>query len=196
MFDLFLGLVGFAWVSSFTPGPNNMMLMASGANFGFTRTLPHMSGVLFGFTAMVGVVGLGLMQVFDAVPLSYTLLKAVSVVYLLWLAWKVAHAASPKEARHSGQPITFLQALLFQWVNPKAWAMALTAISVYAPDRTATAVWAVAVIFGLVTMPAIVGWSLFGQQLQRFLTTPRRLTAFNWTMAALLVASLLPVLAV
>lgn len=194
--QLLAAFATFAFVSSITPGPNNLMLMASGANFGLRRTIPHMLGVGIGFTVMIVLVGIGLIGLFDAVPGSYTILKIVSVVYLLWLAWKIANAAAPDTGgRSSGTPLTFLQAAAFQWVNPKAWTMALTAITVYAPDRSLGAIAIVAAIFGLINLPTVSTWTLIGQQMQRFLTDARRLQFFNWTMAALLVASLWPVLA-
>ncbi|MEM8977490.1 MAG: LysE family translocator, partial [Pseudomonadota bacterium] len=134
--DQIIALAAFALVTSITPGPNNLMLMASGANYGFHRTIPHMLGIGLGFVLMVMLVGLGVIQVFDAYPLAYTLLKIVSMAYLLYLAWKIATSSPPSEAGETGRPITFLQAALFQWINPKAWAMALTAISVYTPSQT------------------------------------------------------------
>ncbi len=189
-----LALAGFAFVTSITPGPNNLMLMASGANFGLRRTLPHMAGVALGFVFMAVLVGVGLMRLFDAWPPVYTVLKVVSVGYLLYLAWKIANAAPPKEGQAKGNPLTFLQAAAFQWVNPKAWAMALTAITVYAPDRSIAGVVAVSVLFGIVNLPSVGAWALVGQGLKRFLTDHRRLRAFNWTMAVLLVGSMLPML--
>ncbi|MCA0872940.1 LysE family translocator [Seohaeicola saemankumensis] len=191
--DLLAALALFAFVSSITPGPNNLMLMASGANFGFRRTIPHMLGVGLGFVLMVLLVGIGLVQVFDAYPLSHDLLKAVSVVYLLWLAWKIAHAAPVTPGTGGGRPMTFLQAAAFQWVNPKAWTMALTAIAAYAPGRTLAAIAVVAVVFGAINLPSVSSWTLLGQQMARWLSSRRRLVAFNWTMAVLLVASLYPV---
>ncbi len=193
-YDLLLGLALFAFVSSITPGPNNLMLMASGANFGLRRTVPHMLGIGLGFTFMVLVVGAGLSGIFDAFPVSYTVLKVVSVAYLLYLAWKIANAAPIKETDDPGRPFTFFQAAAFQWVNPKAWAMALTAISVYAPDQSLWAVVVVAAVFGLINLPCVSSWTLLGQQLARFLTNPRRQIAFNWSMAGLLVLSLYPTL--
>lgn len=187
-------LAAFALVSSITPGPNNLMLMASGANFGFRRTLPHMFGVAMGFTFMLVLVGAGLSEVFDRYPISYTILKAFSVVYLLWLAWKIANAAPPKSAKAEGRPFSFLQAAGFQWVNPKAWAMSLTAFTVYAPSQSLGATFAVAAVFGLVNLPSIASWTVLGQELRRLLKSPRHLRAFNITMAALLVASLYPLL--
>ena len=194
-YEILLGLTVFALVSSITPGPNNLMLMASGANFGFRRTIPHMLGVGLGFTFMVLLVGVGLVQVFDAFPVSYQILKVISVVYLLYLAWKIGTATPPEEnPEASGTPFTFIQAALFQWVNPKAWTMALTAISVYSPSQSLVAMAFVAGVFGAINLPCVSLWTTLGQQMQRVLTNPARLRAFNVAMAVLLVGSLYPVL--
>ncbi len=191
---ILLALVAFAFVTSVTPGPNNLMLMASGVNFGFRRSLPHMLGVALGFTAMVLIVGLGLAGLFRADPRAVLVLKVVSVAYMLWLAWKIAHSAAPKQGKAGGRPLSFVQAAGFQWVNPKAWAMALTATSIYAPDQDIAAMVLVAAVFGAVNLPSVAVWVAAGQGLRRFLTRPGRLHLFNWTMAILLVASLYPVL--
>ena len=193
-YDLLAALALFAFVSSITPGPNNLMLMASGANFGFRRSIPHMLGIGVGFVVMVILVGAGLARVLDAWPHSHTVLRAVSIVYLVWLAWKIATAAPIRDQAAGGTPMTFLQAAAFQWVNPKAWAMALTAIGVYAPDRTVWTVFVVAAVFGAINLPSVSTWTVLGQQMARILSSPRRLTVFNRTMAVLLVASLYPVL--
>lgn len=186
-----LALSAFALVSSITPGPNNLMLMSSGANFGLRRTVPHALGVGIGFTLMIVLVGVGLMGLFDLFPILNTVLKVVSVAYLLWLAWKIANAAAPDTAGSaSGKPMTFMQAVLFQWVNPKAWSMALTAIALYAPDRNLAAVLLVAVVFGIINLPSTSLWAVMGQVLRGWLSSPARLRLFNWTMAALLVGSL------
>lgn len=194
MLETLPALALFALVTSVTPGPNNLMLMASGANFGFRRTVPHMLGVGLGFVLMTFLVGVGLAGLFQTYPLAVTALEVVSVVYMLWLAWKIANAAAPKDRQAGGTPMTFLQAAAFQWVNPKAWAMALTAITVHAPDRSLWAVALVAVIFGAINLPSVSLWTLIGQQMRRVLTNTRRLMIFNWTMAGLLVLSLAPVL--
>lgn len=193
-YDILLALTGFALVTSITPGPNNLMLMASGANFGFRRTIPHMLGVGLGFMFMCLLVGAGLAQVFEIYPAAHDVLKVVSVIYMAWLAWKIANAAPPSDAAQAGSPITFLQAALFQWVNPKAWAMALTAVTVYAPEQTMVAIAMVAIVFGAINLPAVSSWTVLGQQMRRVLTNPARLRAFNALMAALLIASLYPVL--
>ena len=192
---LLFALVGFAFATSVTPGPNNMMVLASGANFGFRRSLPHILGISLGHAFMVFIVGLGLAQVFHSHPYAQTGLKIVSVIYMLWLAWKIANAAPPREGEAKGRPFTFLQAAAFQWVNPKAWAMALTAVTVYPASDTAAAMAVVAVVFAATNFPSVSVWALVGQQLRRWLTTNRRLRMFNIGMAVLLVASLWPVLA-
>lgn len=193
-FDQLLALSAFALVSSITPGPNNLMLMASGANFGFRRTVPHMLGIGIGFGVMIVLVGLGLVRVFDAFPVAHVILTVIGVAYLLWLAWKIAHAVAPDAARAGARPFTFLQAALFQWVNPKAWQMALTAITLYAPDRSMVAILWVGLVFALINLPSVSTWTVMGQQMGRILSSPARLRAFNWSMATLLVASLIPVL--
>lgn len=193
-YEILIALAVFAFVSSITPGPNNLMLTASGANFGFRRTIPHMLGVGFGFVFMILLVGAGLIQIFDAYPISYSILKTCSVAYLLYLAWKIANAVPARTGASTGTPMTFLQAAAFQWVNPKAWTMALTAISAYTPERSLYAILIVGLIFGLINLPSVGSWTLLGQQMARLLQSPARLRAFNWIMAGLLVASLYPVI--
>lgn len=190
--DLFLALATFAFVSSVTPGPNNLMLMASGANHGLLRTLPHMAGVALGFTAMVLLVGVGVMQLFEAVPWLRTVLSGIGAAYLLWLALHIARAAPPEDSREAGRPLSFFQAALFQWVNPKAWTMALTALTLYAPGRTLAAVALVAAVFGAINLPSVGVWAYLGTRIRSLLRDPRRLRIFNRTMALLLVASLVP----
>ena len=194
---LITAFVAFASVSSITPGPNNLMLMASGTNYGFTRSLPHLMGVSLGFTLMICLVGVGLIEIFDAYPLSYTVLKLFSVGYLVYLAWKIASAesATGSAGKASGKPLTFLQAAAFQWVNPKAWAMALTAISVYAvTEDQFMGVLVIALMFCAVNLPSCGCWVVLGTQLRRLLTNPVRLRVFNITCAVLLLASLYPIL--
>lgn len=188
---LLLPLFGFALASTITPGPNNMMLLASGANFGLRRTVPHMVGISGGLAFMALVLGLGLAGVLRAYPAFETALEVASVLYLLWLAWRIA-TATPKEGAAGGKPLTVLQAAAFQWVNPKAWAMALGAMTLYAGDSAAGIV-VVALTFLAVGLPCNSLWAALGQEMRRVLTSPGRLRAFNWTMAGLLVLSLVPV---
>lgn len=193
-FAILTALLGFAFVATVTPGPNNLMLMASGANFGFRRTLPHMLGIVGGVSVMAFLVGAGLMALFDILPALNLVLKVVSVGYLLWLAFKIATAAPVEERDADSSPMTFLQAATFQWVNPKAWAMCLSAITLYAPDRSLLSVAIVAGAFALVSFPAISVWAWLGTVVRQWLSNATRLRVFNITMSALLVASLYPVL--
>lgn len=192
--DIALALVLFAFASSITPGPNNVMLLASGANFGLRRTLPHMFGISGGHALMVAVLGLGLMGLFATVPWLRPALTVASVVYLLWLAWKIATAAPPAEGGAAGRPLTLWQAAAFQWVNPKAWYMGIYAQTNFASDGSVWAALAVAGIFAIINLPSVAVWAWGGTQVKRWLAAPGRLKAFNVTMALILVASLGPML--
>ena len=191
--EILTALIAFAFVASVTPGPNNLMLMASGANFGVRRTLPNFFGITLGFIVMVILVGIGIMQVFSAYPVIYGVLRVASIAYLGYLAWKIAMSGS-FSATASATPMTVLQAALFQWVNPKAWAFALTMITVYAPSQSLAAVGFVALVAGLVNLPSIFVWILIGERMQRYLREGVRLRLFNYGMALLLLVSLYPVL--
>jgi threonine/homoserine/homoserine lactone efflux protein len=193
--DLLLALVGFAVVSSITPGPNNMMLLASGVNFGMRRTMPHMMGVCLGFTLMLVIVGLGLGAVIMAVPLLHTVLKYGSGAYLLWLAWSLATSGGLRGSQTGARPMRFIEAALFQWINPKAWVMAVTAMAVYTvPEAMVTSVLVVGTLFGVINLPCIAVWVGFGVGLRGFLEDPLRLRLFNISMAILLLISTLPLL--
>ena len=192
--EIITALVLFACVASITPGPNNRMLMSSGLTFGWRLTLPHMLGVAIGFTVMIFAVGVGLRAMFEAVPQLYTALKIVSVAYLLYLAWKIAWSGPLGEgARADAKPITFLQAAAFQWVNPKAWVMAVTAIAAYAPKQAFfTNVLIVSGVVGIVNLPCISAWAMFGTLLRRFLHDARTVRIINIAMALALAASVFP----
>jgi len=193
--ELLIGLIVFALVASITPGPNNLMLMSSGATFGFKRTIPHMLGIGLGFVFMLLLVGLGLIQLFDSYPMTYQILKVFSVLYLIYLAFKIATSTSPGTTTNATtKPFTFLQAASFQWVNPKAWTMALTAISVYSPSHSFDAIALIALVFILVVFPCVGLWTVLGQQLRKLLKTDNHLRIFNFTMAGLLLASIAPVI--
>jgi threonine/homoserine/homoserine lactone efflux protein len=192
---VFFALATFCFVSSITPGPNNMMLLASGANFGFRRTLPHMFGITLGFSLMVLAVGLGLGGLFTAYPALYDVLRVVGAAYLLWLAWRIATASGIGDGSSSSRPMTFLEAVAFQWVNPKAWATSLGAITAFvAPEEFVLGVLIVTGVFLLVNLPCIASWAGFGVVLRRFLDRPWTLRAFNVSMAVLLVASIYPMM--
>ncbi|WP_122440034.1 LysE family translocator [Pseudomonas viridiflava] len=192
--DLLLAFALFAFVTSVTPGPNNMMLLASGVNFGFGRTLPHMLGISIGFFVLVLAVGFGLGSVFKAWPVLYTLLRYAGAAYLLYLAWKIATSGPASDSSESrGEPMSFMGAALFQWVNPKAWIMAIGAISTYTPMQGyLTNVVIISGVFALINLPSVGIWAGFGSLLRNVLRDPVGLRIFNGVMAALLVASLYP----
>ena len=179
------------------------MLAASGATYGFRRTGPHMLGITFGFPAMVVAVGLGLGGVFTAVPQLHTVVKYLGAAYLLVLAWRIGTARVPDGAEPamggagSGRPLTFLQAALFQWVNPKAWVMALGSVSTYTTVGGAVLaeVLVIAGVFGVVSLASTSTWALAGVGIARLLAgSARGLRAFNIAMALLLAASVIPFL--
>ena len=183
----------FAFVSTFTPGPNNIMLMTSCANVGFKRTIPHMLGITLGFSAMLILVGIGLMSLFHAYPLTHDILKGLSVTYLLYLTYKIA-TSSKTEVKDDFRPMSFLGAVAFQWVNPKGWSMALTAITVYSSGGSWLELALIAGIFCLANLPSVTFWTAAGIQLQRWLTTSKRVKGFNYGMAALLLLSTIPLI--
>ncbi len=194
--NLLSAFVLFAFVSSITPGPNNTMLLASGVNFGVRRTIPHALGVSIGFMVMVLGVGLGLGEVFKVYPLAYSVLRYAGAAYLVYLAWKIANSGPMNsEEQTTRKPLGFLGAAAFQWVNPKAWVMAVGAITTYTPAQGYLFnVIVIAAVFCLVNLPSVCVWVVFGSALRRFLQDPRWLRLFNLLMAALLVLSLYPLL--
>lgn len=196
MSELFLALVAFCAVTLITPGPNNVMLMTSGLNYGFQRSQPHLWGVTLGFAVMVLAVGLGLGAVFAAYPVVYTILKYAGALYLLYLAWVIAMSGPVEdEEAASGRPLTFAQAAAFQWINPKGWVMAVGSVSAYA--GIAVFPYNMVVIAALFCALGVVSsslWTVLGQSLRRLLTDARAVRIFNGAMALALVASLWPVL--
>ena len=186
----------FAFAASITPGPNNLMLLASGAHFGLRASVPHLLGVACGFLILVASVGFGLAEAFSRLPWLYALMRWAGAAYLLYLAWRIATAAPPDASlRAAARPMSFLGAVAFQWVNPKAWLMAVSAFSTYIPATSGALVLLGAImLFGAINLPSITAWAIGGTQLQRLLQTRRRVVAFNMLMAGLLVVSLLPML--
>ena len=196
MMELIAPVLSFAVSTSITPGPNNVMVTASGANFGYRRTLGHILGISLGFPVMVIAVGLGLGGLFHALPEVHIVLKSLGCAYILWMAWKIATADGMGErSARPGKPFTFLQAAGFQWVNPKAWLMAVGSITTYASAGGFyyLEIALIALIFLVVCIPSISIWTLFGVGIGRVLTKRSWLKLFNAVMALLLVASLIPV---
>lgn len=194
--QLMIAFVFFAVVAAFTPGPNNAMVLASGLNFGFRRTLPHVLGIAFGFGLMVMIAGFGLGAAFASAPLLYAALKYGGAAYLVYLAWRIATAGQIDDAGgQRGQPLSFIGAMLFQWVNVKGLIAAISSVAIYsavAPYPYNVVV--LGLVFGLVGFLSAAAWALFGASLSGLLSTPRAVRIFNVTMALLLVASLYPVL--
>jgi threonine/homoserine/homoserine lactone efflux protein len=193
--DLFLSLITFAFVSAITPGPNNTMLLASGVNFGFVRTRPHILGVVIGFTIMMLAVGLGVGRIFSLFPQLYTVLRAISIAYLLWLAWRIATAgATDPVVGDVARPMTFMEAALFQWVNPKGWAVCLSVAANYvSPGNLPVDVAVLSAVFLIVSIVSASSWALFGTSLRPILANEQSMRVFNIAMAVALIASLWPI---
>lgn len=191
-----LGLIAFVVATSATPGPNTMMLLASGMNFGFRRSLPHMLGISVGFGSLLVAVAAGLGAALKAAPRLELALKVASVAYMLWLAWRIATAAPGNTAQARGRPLSLLDAALFQLVNPKAWAIAIAGAAAYVRPEAFLASLAIMVgAFVALNLPIAAAWTAFGVGLQTFLAEPARAKWFNRLMAVLLIASLAPLVA-
>ncbi|MFT5331922.1 MAG: threonine/homoserine/homoserine lactone efflux protein [Porticoccaceae bacterium] len=194
--ELYLAVLLFAATASITPGPNNIMIMASGVNFGIKKSLPHLLGICLGFPIMVIAIGLGFGLVFQAYPLLHELIKVIGIIYLLYLAWLIASAKPSVINADVSKPLRFQQAVLFQWVNPKAWVMATGAISAYTSSGDAMLGQVLFIAFAFsVTAGISVGiWLIFGAGLKRYLDDPLHYRVFNIAMAMLLVSSMSPVI--
>jgi threonine/homoserine/homoserine lactone efflux protein len=194
-FDLFFAMLAYAFAMSATPGPNTLMLLASGVNFGYRPTVPHQLGIILGLASMLALVGAGLGAAILSMPPLLIAMKAASVAYMLFLAWKIAGSGPPSSNVAQGaRPMTLLEAALFQWVNPKAWAMALSGVAAYTrPEAYLATLGAFVTTLLAISFPVTSAWVAAGVRLRSVLQNARALRAFNWTMAALLVASLWPI---
>ena len=193
--QLLFAFVVFAIVMFFTPGPNNIMVLSSGLTFGFRRTLPHIAGITFGFAFMVAAVGFGFGTIFVAYPVLQTVLKYAGAAYLVYLAFAIAVSGPPKPGEDGKRgPMTFWGAAMFQWVNVKGWVMVIGTITAYA--GIARFPWNIAIQVALCLVLGLVStsiWTVSGSSLRTLMTSPRAVRAFNIVMAALLLASLIPV---
>jgi threonine/homoserine/homoserine lactone efflux protein len=194
--DNFLPLLAFVGFATGTAGVNNIMVLASGANWGLARTMPHILGIAVGFPVMIVALGLGLDATFRAFPVLYDILKWVAFAYMLYLAWRVANAGRPKLEEEGGRPLGVLGAAAFQWVNPKAWAIIISALALFTSPtgNQLLEIGLVALLFGLVCIPNGIVWALFGKAIARFLDDDRHRRIFNIVMALLLIASVVPTL--
>jgi threonine/homoserine/homoserine lactone efflux protein len=191
-----LALSTYTLVMSITPGPNNIMLLASGARFGMRRTLPHLLGVSAGFTAQSVGVCAALGQVAAWLPSVQTWLTWAGVAFLMWMAFKLLRASGPGEAAAGARPLTAIEAILFQLVNPKAWVIAVTTAGVFMPKsgELHVALIGIALVLGLINLPCIAVWAAGGSALRSWLADSFRRTIFNGTMAVLLAVTALGML--
>lgn len=191
----YTAIILFAIATCVTPGPNNTMIMTSGLNYGVRRSLPHYFGIVLGFSAMVLAVGLGLASLFEQLPVLHIILKLLGASYLCYLAYKIATAPVNTAIDAGAKPFSFLQAAAFQWVNPKAWVLAVGATATYTvvSDSYGLQVLIISFIFLIFGSPCVMLWLWFGSALKRFLKSPRTVKVFNITMAILLLSSLIPV---
>ena len=193
--EFYLAILLFTTTASITPGPNNIMIMASGVNFGVKRSIPHVLGICLGFPVMVIALGLGLGTIFEKFPILHDIIKILGVAYLLYLAWLIASSRPFEEAASPVMPLRFDQAVLFQWVNPKAWVMATGAISAYTTvGDTLAQVLFIAFAFLITAGPSVMIWLMFGAGLKRYLDNTIHNRIFNIVMALLLVVSMSPVI--
>lgn len=191
----YLAIIAFAITACVTPGPNNAMIMASGLNYGIRRSMPHFSGIVLGFPTMVMAVGLGIAQLFEVYPAMHVVLKLAGAAYLSYLAYKIATAPVSESSESEGKPFTFIQAAAFQWVNPKAWVLAVGATVTYTTlgDGYVFQVITIALIFLFFGAPCILLWLWGGASLKTLMHNPGLVRTFNISMASLLIASLVPV---
>ncbi len=194
--DQYLPLIAFTIVMIGTPGPNNLMLMSAGANFGFRRSIPHIMGIAVGCQVLLWAIALGLGQLLEAYPSAALLLKVCGGMFLLYMAYQLARPRKSKlDVDREIKPLTFLQAALFQWVNPKAWLMLITVISTFSDrEHFFLSVLTIAVIFFFMGFPLISAWNVGGVALKGWLQQGQRLTRFNQAMAALLLLTMYPML--
>ncbi|HEY5716371.1 MAG TPA: LysE family translocator [Psychromonas sp.] len=201
-YSLLFAITLFAFVMSVTPGPNNMMLLASGAQFGYRRTLPHIFGIILGVAFLLASVLLGLGFVFERYPLLYDLLKGLGSAYLLWLAWKIAAAPTDESSftrehnKQNAAPMKLLSASFFQFINPKAWAMAIGSVSTFTlagEEYFESGLWIMAA-FALMGFIAISLWTYLGVAIRQLLTTPARKRSFNWVMGGMTASTLIFIL--
>lgn len=192
--DVFFAVLFFAFSSTITLGPNNIMIMSSGVNYGIKASLPHLFGICVGFPLMVLIVGLGFGVVLQQFPWLHWLIKILGIGYLIWLAWRIASTTPASMDASKRPPLTFWQAALFQWVNGKAWVMASGAIAAFTSiqGNFFFDVSQITAAFLLMSFPCVGLWLVFGALLRPLLAKPLAQRIFNICMAMLLVASILP----
>ncbi len=182
-------LAGIAISMTWTPGPNNAMLSASGANYGWRRSVPHVLGVAIGFPMMLLLVALGLERTLKEFPIIMEVLSWVGLAMIIWFAYRIATASSARESAR-GRPLTFFEAVAFQWVNPKAWTLAIYLTASYAiGDAALTNILVAAGMFVVSGFASSLTWAVFGSGIGTVLNRDWHLRAFNALMALLLMSS-------
>lgn len=193
MIELIPAIAMFGFACAVTPGPNNVMLTASGSAFGFARSIPHMTGIVIGFPLMVLAVGLGIGEIFIRYPQIHLVLKYVGAAYLLYLAWRIARAGGTGDEDVGGRPLGFIEAAAFQWVNPKAWVITLSALPAFTTVggnyHAETGV--IALVMCVVTVPAVVVWCLFGVGIRQLVRSRETARIVNLALAGLVALSVL-----
>ncbi len=190
-FEALLSLFVLALAASTTPGPNNVMLASSGANFGFRKTFPHMAGIVLGFPLMILGVGFFLGQLFEASPVLRDVLRWLGIAMLLWMAWKIGTSGGISASDGRARPLRIYEAAAFQWVNPKGWAMVLALTAQFVTgDNTSVVVPIIAMVFAVTGSISTTLWAGFGTAMGQWLNSPVRLIWFNRSMAVLIVASI------
>ena len=197
-FAMLVSIATFTLSTCVTPGPNNIMLLSSGLTFGYKRTMPHMTGIVVGFPLMILLIGIGLGIVFEKFPILLSVLKVIGILYLFWMAYKIATNKTTVEVKENSQskPFTFLQSALFQWVNPKAWIMGITAISIFVTSKDDSLIQVVIVSF-IFMLSGVVStnlWTSGGVVLKRFIKDESHVRKFNILMAFFLLLSVIPVI--
>lgn len=193
---ILISIIIFTLSATTSPGPNNIMLLSSGLTYGYRRTLPHMYGIIIGFPLMVLLVGLGLGFVFEEFPIILEVLKVLGIIYLLYLAYKISKNKDTYDIKNKSKPFTFIEAALFQWLNPKAWIMAITAISVFVntSNNTFLQVVVVSLIFMFASIISSCTWTMGGVLIKKFIKSENAISKMNLIMASLLVLSILPII--
>jgi len=194
-FKLFFALASYYFVMFVTPGPNNAMLTASGIKFGFKRTIPHLIGIPFGHTIQITLVCFGLGNLFQKYPLIQDYLKWLCFIYLLYLGWKMIGSFSEQE-KESGRPLKLYEAAFFQFINPKAWVVALTASTAFFPvnEKFYLATFFVAFTAPFVCFPSICLWALFGSSIKMLIKNSKIKKFVEYFLAALLVITAIIIL--
>ncbi len=189
--ELTFALISFYFVMFVTPGPNNVMLFASGVKYGFKKTIPHIFGIPLGHFFQISLISMGLGFVFQTYPIAQQILKVLGCLYLFFLAYRMFGSLSIKESKETGRPLRFYEAALFQLLNPKAWVVAITAVSVFFPkdESFLTGLFFLAGIAPLVNLPSISVWVLFGSSIRAFISNPKVKKIVEIVLAILLVAT-------